>query len=399
MKKIIFSIIGLLIVLGYSLVLFQYQVRVVRPNIHAKNPPHYYDYKGITSCHTTRSSGSLDPSEIISLARDLKFDFIFFTEVNVPIDPTLEGYWDNILVLSGGEFSYLDSRLIYYNSPEEKLPATRGQMQVYLTDILSQADRANGIITLAKPFHSHFRWSEKVVPPGLDAVEILNLQSLLDKVWNESKMSALVSLFVYFFNPNLAILRLYKTPEEELNLWDQENSKRKLVGLFGHDATAKAVINSRLYFKFPSYQLLFSIGANHLLLESELIGEKQSDRAKIYQALKNGQLYFSLDILADPKGFFMDVRSKGKIYPLGSTVRREKGAQLIVQLPSDIQVPFEVVIYRNGEPILNSNLTRTVLPLEEAGVYRSVVRVIPPLPLLGGKRWIPWVFTNPIFVK
>jgi hypothetical protein len=110
-------------------------------------------------------------------------------------------------------------------------------------------------------------------------------------------------------------------------------------------------------------------------------------------------VYLSLDILGDPKGFWAEVRSKGKNYLFGSEVPFEKGAKLFVNLPAIPRVPYEVKVIKDGELIATSNSKETQIDLQEPGNYRIVVRILVPLPFPEGKRWIPWIYTNPFYVR
>jgi len=136
------------------------------------------------------------------------------------------------------------------------------------------------------------------------------------------------------------------------------------------------------------------------LLATELTGNSVDDRQKILSALFKGQFYVSLDILGDPKGFLATLLNRrGEVFPLGSTVNWQEGLSMQVHLPQRPTVPFEVEIYRDGERIVQSNSQDTHIPLHAPGVYRVKVRVIPTLPLPDGKQWIPWIYTNPVYVR
>ncbi|MCB0412063.1 MAG: hypothetical protein KDD22_06020, partial [Bdellovibrionales bacterium] len=155
------------------------------------------------------------------------------------------------------------------------------------------------------------------------------------------------------------------------------------------------------WISFPSYESLFAIGSNHILLRSELTGNGKADREKVLHALKAGQFYFSIDLLGNPKGFnaFIIDKKSSKIYLMGSEVSLKPGMELQVRLPGAPFVPFDIDIYRNGERILTSNSHVTQLAIHEPGVYRVRVRVIPTFPLPDGKKWIPWIYSNPFYVK
>jgi len=124
------------------------------------------------------------------------------------------------------------------------------------------------------------------------------------------------------------------------------------------------------------------------------------DREKILSALKKGQFFMSLDILADPKGFLAEVRHlDGETYPMGSVLIWKKDLELFVRLPHKPIVPFEIAIFKDGELMMSSNSQETIFSIHSHGVYRVVVRVIPTFPLPDGKKWIPWIYSNPFYIK
>ena len=124
------------------------------------------------------------------------------------------------------------------------------------------------------------------------------------------------------------------------------------------------------------------------------------DLEKLSSAIRQGQFYMSLDILGNPKGFIALVRGKeGQIFPMGSELKFEEGLTLEVTLPQKPKVPFDTVIYRNGESMMTSNSQVTQYFINSPGVYRVLVRVIPTMPLPDGKKWIPWIYTNMFHIQ
>jgi hypothetical protein len=152
------------------------------------------------------------------------------------------------------------------------------------------------------------------------------------------------------------------------------------------------------FFRFPSYESLFSVVRNHVLVRSELTGNANGDVEKIAQGLKQGSVYMSLDILGNPKGFNAVVRNSKGIHPMGARLEYEKGMVLEITLPQKPRVPFDTMIFKNGERMMTSNSQVTQYYINAPGVYRVMVRVIPTLPLPDGKKWIPWIYTNPFYI-
>lgn len=401
MKKlfqIAFLILGLA---TYLLYLNRYSFIVASSSIGLETTERYFDYKGITHVHSILSTGSGSPSEIVRLAHELKFDFVIFTELNLyEHDQPIEGYFNNVLAMEGGEYSYLDSRLLYYNRPPHQPPTGKGQAQVFFADLLSQHPRPQetGFLVLAHPLHTRYPWTGEY-PKGLDGIEVINLKRILENAWQEKRFTSLYSILTYPFNPHASLLRIYKDPVDEQELWDKLNREKKTIALLGTDATAKAIIMPGFYFKFPSYETAFSAASNHILLRSELTGDFKSDKLKIMNALRNGQSYMSLDILGNPEGFWAEVRSQGKAYLFGQEIKASNDLQMVVHLPTAPLAPYEIRLIKDGELLALLNSVDATVSLPGPGVYRLVVRILVPLPFPEGKKWIPWIYSNPFYIK
>lgn len=387
----------------YGLYLANYDVRIFPEELVAEPPRGFFDYRGVTNVHTQLSSGSGDISRVISAAQTAGLDFLSITDLNVFDKPSsLAGYHSNLLVMMDGEYSYLNSRLLNIGSTSGRHLQGVGRSQVLFADLLSQAKKDDdvGLLVLAHPKKKNYLWSGEY-PPGLDGVEVINMKSIWQDAWTKNKLSFLWSLLVYPFHEQLALLRLFEAPDEELRLWDELNRERPVIGLAGADAEAKLIVGgANSFLRFPTYETLFSLVRNHILLKSEMTGNAVSDVEKLAGALRQGQFYMSLDILGNPRGFNAVLKNKkGQIFPMGSQLSYEEGLVLEVSLPQKPSVPFDVVILRNGERMMTSNSQVTNYFVNEPGVYRVFVRVIPTLPLPDGKKWIPWIYTNPFHVS
>jgi hypothetical protein len=139
--------------------------------------------------------------------------------------------------------------------------------------------------------------------------------------------------------------------------------------------------------------------SNHVLLKSELTGSFNSDRQKVFSAMKNGNFYVALDMLGDPKGFLATIDEDGKSHLMGSEVKFKKNMNFKISLPAKPSDFFEILIIRNGEVLSRINEPEATVPITEPGTYRIQVRVSPLLPLPDAKKWITWIYTNPFFVK
>lgn len=385
----------------YGFYINQYDISVVPQSITQQHSSNLYDYRGVLNVHTDLSSGSAPANFVVASAKLANLDFMFFTDVNIfAVPTTFESYHGNLLVFSAGKYSYLDSRLIYYSLKQEPIGNNLGDAQMKLSDLLSQntGGSKDTLTILAHPYKAGYSWAGEI-PSGLDGFEILNMKSLANRAWEESKLSTIWSFLIYPFNPRLAFLRLYTEPREELALLDNISQQRKVVAFAGTEASARAIPLANYFVRFPSYKRSFEFMSNHLQLKSEFTGSFVNDRTKVFNALKNGNFYIALDMLGDPKGFVAVLEDDGKTHLLGSEVKLTKNMKLRVSLPSKPDDFFEIIVFKDGKDIVRSNEVEVLLPITEPGVYRVQVRVIPMLPLPDAKKWISWIYTNPFFVK
>ncbi|AHZ85585.1 hypothetical protein AB1A81_17590 [Bdellovibrio bacteriovorus] len=386
----------------YGFYLNQYELAVVPPQITSQHSSrNLYDYKGVLNVHTDLSSGSATSSFVITSAKLANLDFIFFTDYNVfNIPTTFESYHGNLLVFNAGKYSYLDSRLIYYSLNQESIGANLGDAQVKLSDLLSQKTGASKdtLTILAHPYKAGYSWSGEI-PSGLDGFELLNMKSLINRAWAESKISTIWSLLIYPFNPRLAFVRLYTEPTDEIALLNKLSQQRKVVVYAGTEASARAIPLANYFIRFPSYKRSFEFMSNHVLLKSELTGSFNSDRTKIFNAIKNGSFYIALDTLGDPKGFSATIEDGNHSHMMGSEVKFSKNMSLKVILPAKPQDFFEIMIIKDGEVVARKNDPEPVFEIKEPGTYRVQVRVSPMLPIPDAKKWITWIYTNPFYVR
>lgn len=400
MRKILIVSSIILLFFFYGLVLSQGRVSVFNEQLEPKNASGFFDYRGVTNVHTDLSGGSGSASEVIKEAQEAGLDFLYLTDTNIFGPNTApEGYHRKLLVTNAAQYSYLDSRLLVYERRGRQALDSLGQAQTFMADLLSRTDETNPseLLILAHPFKPGYSWTGPM-PEGLNGLEVINLKSVWQYAWTSSKFSFLWSTLIFPFNPQLALMRLYDEPEQELRLWDQLTSIRNTIAMAGADATAKTGSGEGFGLKFPSYKTSFSLASNHVLLRSEMTGEAESDRKKLFDAMAAGQFYMCLDVLGNPKGFTAYIQDGEKIIPLGSRVRYSPGMKLVVKLPSQPLVPFETAFIKDGQHFMSSNSVETEFDLHGKGVYRVIVRVFPAITLLDGQRWLTWIYANPFYL-
>ena len=385
--------------LGYGLFLNRYNVQVVSGELRAHHPEGFFDYRGAVHVLSQRSSKDPVPVNELIAAQKVELDFIVFNDPGLR-DSYSDGYLNGILVIEGSSLNYLDSLLLYLPADGPESFSTMGNPHVFLADLLSQNPQTPDmdLALLAHPFKPGFQWQGDY-PTGLGGIEVINLRSIWQSSWLSSPLAFLWSVFVLPFNSDLALLRIYTEPEKELRLWDKLAQERRTLGVAGAHSKSSLIRLGPFSFTFPTYETSFGLISNHVLLESELIGDAERDRAQILRALQFGSVYMSLDILGNPKGFNAVLQQGRRTLPIGSRVSLGEGPlSLNVTLPETPRYPYEIVYWHNGQKIHNVSLPKSELPIDQPGVYRIQVRVIPTLPLPDGKKWTSWIFTNHFYV-
>lgn len=362
----------------------------------------FYDYAGITHVHTESSTGSGTLDEVISAAATTNCHFLVITDLNNGLDlEEVNGYRKNVLVIRGGEYSFLSGHILGYDLPDNTNLRGPGQNQIFFNERLNQKKEnpGDGFLIAAHPFLPHQSWTDMSFP-GLHGMEVLNLDSIWSYALEKYPLSVFWSILILPFNSDLAYLRLFDDASRELRVWDQQLSTRSFVGFAGNDTRANVIPYPGETYKIPSYQQSFKLLKNHVILASELTGSYREDREKIMGALKAGSFYMSLDVIGNPSGFYFLAEQNRKEYLLGRTVKLSQGPIILsIDLGIDeMTAPFEVNLFRDGQKIHTSNTTKTRFEVNKAGSYRVEVRVIPTLPVPDGKKWIPWIYTNAIRV-
>lgn len=385
----------------YGIYVAQVDLDIIPPEIERAQPPGYYDYRGALNIQTDLSMGLSSPTEVIDEGRRAGLDFMILTDVNQFETAELyNGYYGSLLVFSEAEYSFLDSRVLYIGEQPGKSFLSSAEANLALTDLLSQnsQDSRDGIAILAHPFQNGKATWTGSYPTGLHGVEVLNPKSISSNVWRESKLDILWSLITYPFNPRYAFLRLFREPTEETALWDSLNRDQVVYGFAGADANARALPLANYLVRFPTYERSLGLANNHILLNSELTGNFLKDRQKILHAIRNGNFYLSMDVLADPKGFNALLVDGGKSHLMGSRVGYRKGQRIEAKLAHAPNAFYEIVLWKDGQREAIVNGPELIHELSGPGLYRIQVRVSPMLPVPDGKRWITWIYSNPFFV-
>jgi len=134
--------------------------------------------------------------------------------------------------------------------------------------------------------------------------------------------------------------------------------------------------------KFAPYEVMFQMARTHVLVPSDQL----TDDA-VYDALRSGHAYFSIELMARSDGFTFVAERGQKIYGImGDEVTLIPNLQLTAWLPS----PARLDLYRDGTRIRTLEEGQLWhFPIDEPGVYR----------IEASRHGKPWIFSNPIYVR
>lgn len=340
----------------------------------------YVRVAGVVHVHSTFSDGGGAPSEIVAAAQRAGLGFLAITDHNNLDAKAVEGYSQGVLVMVGSEISTTAGHILALGIAD---PAYRfsGDARDGLDDVRD----LGGAAFAAHPTspRDDLRWSGWELP-GPWGMEILNG----DSEWRRTSWGRLARLGgLYLLNPKYALLSGLSPPRDALHHWDEALARRDVPGIVGADAHSRVPMTKRRSLRFPSYESLFALARNHVLLARPLTGNAAQDSAAVVDALKQGHSYVGLDALASADGFSFVAEGGGRRFTMGETA--PLGAELILRAAGPMPPGTRLTLFRDGRPAAESAAPLSV-PAAGPGVYRVEAHV---------PGWdVPWVMTNPIYV-
>ncbi len=339
----------------------------------------YVRVPGVVHVHTTFSDGGGTPEEVIGAAPATGTRFVVITDHNNVDAKSFEGYHEGVLVLVGSELSTQAGHILGVGIAD---PTYR-----FSGDALNGLDDIRdlgGFAIAAHPLNPRrdLRFTGWGLP-GSWGLELMNG----DSEWRAAGFRILPTLALYGLNHRYALLQLLSPPTSTLARWDALLAARDVTGLAGTDAHGRVSVTETRALPFPSYESLFGLVRNYVLVQAPLTGRANEDRAAVIQALRHGHSYVGIDALARADGFSFVAEAPGRRVTMGDTVPLVTGLRLKAggRLPQNSRL----VLRRDGKPVVEATgaLEADVLG---TGVYRTEVYI--------GGATIPWILSNPIYV-
>ena len=344
---------------------------------------------GAIHVHSRYSDGAGDPSAIARAASLAGLDFFVLTDHNhlEALHHEGEGYQEGVLRLIGAEISTEGGHLLALGIPDPdfRFGSDAGEA---LQDVAELA----GFSVVAHPYSDRpeFAWLDWSLP-GYGGMELINLASASERGWPQ-----LLRAPFYPIAPQRVLAPLLRWDTRAIETWDRLLAERRVSGWAGADAHGRIPIYRQYALPWPRYEDVLATVRNHLILAEPLDGRLDHDRALVWEALRNGSGYVSLDSLADGSRFTFFAERGGESWPMGSVI--SYALQLELKLVARVEGPpgTRLRILRDGSEVARGEGGSLSVPVEEAGVYRAEAWLDP--------RYVPggveqaWILSNPLYL-
>jgi hypothetical protein len=355
----------------------------------------YYDYTGLIHLHTNYSGDARGSyRQIARAANQQNIDFLIATDHNNlnAIKDKREGWYGSTLFLTGVESSRPEGYLLGLDI--RNYAVKRGDPT---ENFLKDTARQGGIALIAHPCHRKWGWRGPL-DPRMAGMEIINLTDLFHASTISEKI---ISLLYYPLNSAAAYLELYERPFGALQMWDEITQGRRFVGIYAPDFHQSVYIGDHVRLHAPSASQVMRFARDHIVSHVAFSGWLETDKEIVYDALRAGHLYVSLDILSNGTGFLFSAKQGSETAWMGDELQGQGETRFTVTVPpaSNLRNPM-VHAYRNGEEIARGSAPQStfVFSGSRPGVYRVEVTVEIPT-FRGGRREVTWIYSNPIYVR
>ncbi len=350
------------------------------------------EYSAVLHVHSRYSHdarGSLE--EIATAAARAGVRVVFLTDHNTlaPLIEGKEGWYDSTLILVGAEITTGSGYLLLLDPRPDAPVKARG---FALGSLLDQYRATGAIVLLAHPDHPRLGWREEV--PQLDGIEVIDV---FDQVVAAPLHRQFMGLLAYPANPVMAILSVVHWPRRALERWDRMARQRPAIGVIGLDAHGGIALTEETGVRFPSHETAFRLGQLHFVTRQPL-QRNEADRLRVYRAMRAGHFYNAFDGLAPAPGFRFQARAGPHVALMGEAIQLGEGVTFQVRVPP---VGGTIVrLLRDGTPVFEASATGPLeVPAQGPGAYRVEVDLLVHLFPIATTRHMPWIFSNPIYVR
>jgi hypothetical protein len=229
-------------------------------------------------------------------------------------------------------------------------------------------------------------WSLEV-----DGFEWLNL----DSEWRDESRAHLARvLFDSLFRKSPALASLLDRPVRSLERWDKLSAASTLIGLAGLDAHGGSLEGAAGGVPIlPSYDASFRTFSVRALLSEPPSGDAVRDARLLLDAIRGGRVFSAIDAIAAPAYVDFRLSRRDRSWEMGETADAEGAGTLSVR--STMFEGARVILLQDGRAVAESATGSLDARVSGAGAYRVEIQGANA----SGTPSVPWVVTNPIYVR
>ncbi len=371
-------------------------------------------YRGLLHTHSYWSHDSRGVlGEIIPAAKKANIDFIFFSDhERAKLDTfprAYSGFYNGILMVPGTE----NNDLLVWPLKESVI-----DWQTPNPQLIKQVIAAGGLV-----FYPHCEDKRDWHNPDYQAMEIYNIHTdIKDESYADIFFNTIINQGKY---RHWVYRELFDEQSTILARWDSLNLKRRIVGFSAVDAhenqniRARYLADGRVEWLGPNANPIDTTEAG--LLEKLLLSEADEngwafkmyldtfynsyyfvnnhvladslDQSNIAKHILQGHLFISFASLADAEGFLFYANDKSG--RLAAILGDEIAVQNVGNLAAVSPFPGRFRLLRNGK-IIDEKIdiyTYNSADVVQSGNYRLEVA------LRIDAKWVPWIYTNPIYIR
>jgi hypothetical protein len=347
--------------------------------------------RGTFHVHTRRSDGTGTAEEVAAAAGRAGLSFVILTDHGDGTrQPDAPVYLDGVLVIDAVEVSTDGGHVVALGAAVSPFPLG-GEPR----DVVEDIARLGGGSIVAHPGSPRpsLRWTEWTAP--FDGLEWLNA----DSEWRDEGAGSLArAILTYPFRRSETLARLLDRPDEVIRRWDALLARRAVVTLAAGDAHASLGLggeprDSGSVLHLPSYEQAFrtfSIAVPRLALSGDAAGDAEA----VITALLEGNVYSSVDALAAPAAFGFTATSSG--IRVGQGGRLPPGQPVELTVETNAPAEASITLLKDGAEVAAGPGPRLQhVAAAGTGAYRVEVS----LPGAPGSPAVPWLLSNPIYVR
>ncbi len=343
--------------------------------------------------HTRYSDGTGLHRDLAQAAIRAGLDALIVTDHNVWVEG-VEGYYGNgdqrVLLLVGEEVhdrtrDPQKNHLLVFGAQREMAPYADDPQR-----LIQAVQQAGGLAFIA---HPHDPAAPTFAEPDISWVDwdVTGYHGL--ELWNamsefKGHLRSWAHAIYYAFQFHRVAVGPYP---EAIRRWDALLAQgKRVVAIAGSDAHALRYEVGPIHKILFPYEWHFRAINTHLLLPIPLQGEVSTDRALIYEALRQGRAFLANDLLHPARGFRFTAHGHQREATLGESIPLNGGVTLKARLPAKA----EIHLRRYGEVIQTwKHHEIATYTVTQPGAYRLEAYLF----RWGRKR--TWIISNPIYIS